>query len=501
MIYKSLVPHEINYRKFFNPAVVAVAIFIIFSVVYCLISLVNHYQFRTYAADLGLFNHALFSFSHLKADHLTLHLYGDDPSFFGDHFSPLVILFVPFYWVFGSYGLLILQILAILAGGLGVYRCTRLFSSLPWLPVLTSLQYFSIVSVYSALAFDFHTNVIAAGLFPWLVFYYLRNKKPWVLLIFVLILMAKETMPLWMAFVTGGLMMMKKKSFWEYLRFEIPIIIFSLIYLWLVVNNIMPQLREGKGTDQMDRFVSVGGSFQGIIGNVFTHPGMFIEAFYKNTSSNALFDGVKTEFHLMVLFSGGLAVLYRPAWLFMLIPLYAIKMFSNDAGLWGINNHYSIEFVPVLSLATADALSRIKKKTLIYGLCGLQVALVMGYTFSKLENRKHQWYDRVNNRFYSKEHYQSQVNLQAVYGILKTIPDDISLSVSPELSPHLAFRDKIYCFPVIKDAGMIVIFSDKKGDYPLNRFERMKIIVELENKKVFRRILDRYDIIILRRIQ
>ncbi|MHC1708660.1 MAG: DUF2079 domain-containing protein [Bacteroidales bacterium] len=488
-------------RKIFTPFSVTLLIFILFTVIYCLISLVNHYQFRTYAADLGIFEHAMYSFSRFRADYITLHLYSENPSFLGDHFSPLVMLFVPFYWLFGSYGLLILQILAVGAGAAAVYKCVQHFSKWTWLPVLISLQYFSILSIYSSLAYDFHTNVVAAGLFPWLIYFYFKEKRQWVLLLFFIIIIAKETMPIWMAFVFTGLMLMKRRNVKDYLRFEIPVIVFSLIYFYLVVNNIMPSLREGKGTDQMRLYASLGDGIPGIIRNLFTKPGVFIEALYKSNSTDPQFDHVKTEFHLMVLFSGGLALLLRPQWLIMLIPLYAQKMLSDNPGLWGINNHYSIEFVPVLCLATADLLSRIPRKQVVYSLAGLQALLTMGYTATKLEDRQHEWYDRVNNQFYTCEHYDSMLNLKAVYEILDNIPDDIALSVSPELSPHLASRDKIYCFPVVRDAEMIVIFSAKRGDYPLNRVERKKFIVELENRKEFRRVLDRDDIIILKRIK
>lgn len=490
---------KINTGRIFSPTVITVVIFIVFALIYCLISLVNHYQLRTYAADLGIFEHAVYSFSRFRADYITLNMDGNSPSFLGDHFSPVVILFVPFYWLFGSYGLLIAQILVVLAGGLGVYKVTRHLSSLSWLPVLVSLNYFSIVSIYSALAFDFHTNVVAAGLFPWLIYYYYTHKKTLVVLFFLLIILCKETMPIWMAFIIVGLMFMKRKKFRDYLHFEIPLVVLSLLFFWFILQYYMPYLRDYKGEGQMIRYSYLGDGVEGVAGNLIRHPLIFIEALYKNSTGEPFFNGVKTEFHLMVLLSGGLALLFRPAWLFMLIPLYAQKLLSLDPGLWGINNHYSIEFVPVICVAMADALSRLSKKSIVYALCGLQVVITMGFTYAKLENREHQWYDRVNNRFYVQEHFNSNLNLDAVYSIINNVPPTIPLSVSFELAPHLAFRDKIYSFPVIRDAEMIVIFSDKRGDYPMNRADRKKFIVQLEQKKEFRRILDRDDIIILQR--
>ncbi|MCX6353162.1 MAG: DUF2079 domain-containing protein, partial [Bacteroidetes bacterium] len=89
-------------------------IVILFGAIYAPISLVNHYMFRTYSLDLGLFNHALYSFAHLKMDNITLMW---NANYLGDHFSPIMILLSPLYYFKSTYVLLIVQIAAILWGG------------------------------------------------------------------------------------------------------------------------------------------------------------------------------------------------------------------------------------------------------------------------------------------------------------------------------------------------------------------------------------------------
>ncbi|MCX6272894.1 MAG: DUF2079 domain-containing protein [Bacteroidetes bacterium] len=484
------------------PAIITILVFLVFATVFCLVSLVNHYQLRTYGADLGLFNHALWSYSHFKADYITLHFRGDDPAFLGDHFSPLVMLFVPFYWLFGSYALLIVQILSILAGGLGIFLFVRDNTRLSWMPLLILLHFFCLWALYSALSFDFHTNVVGAMMIPWFILFYSREQKKRALLLFALILLAKESMPLWMAFIIPALMWMNRKSFRQYLRFEIPLIAFSLFYFILVLGYVMPWLQQGKGTEQISHlYANLGGSIPEMIRNIFLHPRIIIDALFHNTSKEPLFDGIKWEFHLMMLVSGGLALLVRPAWLFMLIPIYAQKFLTDNSGLWGINNHYSIEFAPILSMALFDSVKRIPNRWITLGLTAFFVLSSGLFTYLKMEDRKSVWYNKANNAFYSKEHFDPVVNLDAVYNILQTIPANASLSVSTELAPRLAFRDKIYHFPVIKDADMIVIFSDKKGDYPLNKEQRMQIINQLIQSGQYTKTLDRDDILILTRVK
>lgn len=169
----------------------------IFLVIYSLISFVNHYLFRTNALDLGMFNHAIYSFSHIKMNYFTLNFWGPELSYFGDHFSPIVFLFSPFYYLFGSYTLLVIQIVFVLFGGYGIYKyaCLQITESntkFLYIPLLILVQFLGIWGIFSALSFDFHTNIVAAMMVPWLVYYYEKNNKAAFLLFFPLFKLLKE---------------------------------------------------------------------------------------------------------------------------------------------------------------------------------------------------------------------------------------------------------------------------------------------------------------------
>ena len=73
----------------------ALLICFIFLIIYSLISITNHYFFRTFALDLGMFNHALYSFSKGENANYLLGVSGIELPYFATHFSPLLILFSP----------------------------------------------------------------------------------------------------------------------------------------------------------------------------------------------------------------------------------------------------------------------------------------------------------------------------------------------------------------------------------------------------------------------
>lgn len=157
-------------------------IFLFFGICYSLISLVNHYELRTYSLDLGMFNQALYSFAHLKSNLFTLDVNGNIVNYFADHFSPITFLYAPFYYLLGSYTLLIIQIVAILFGGYGAYKYAKLQLDSKYLPLIVLFHFFVIWGIYSALSFDFHNNVVAAMLVPWLVYFYALRRRGLVIL-------------------------------------------------------------------------------------------------------------------------------------------------------------------------------------------------------------------------------------------------------------------------------------------------------------------------------
>ena len=92
-----------------------------FATIYVLISLVNHYNFRTYALDLGLYTNALWDYAHFQWNDSGVFKQVNE-NLLADHFDLYLIIFSPFSYIFGSYTLLILQISFVLLGGAGVYR-------------------------------------------------------------------------------------------------------------------------------------------------------------------------------------------------------------------------------------------------------------------------------------------------------------------------------------------------------------------------------------------
>jgi uncharacterized membrane protein len=490
-------PRFIKYERFW-----LIVIFTLCAIVYCLISLVNHYLFHTAAFDLGIFNNALYCISHFRTSYLTLNIFSPGTNLLGDHFSPIMFLYIPFYYLFGSYTLLLIQIASILFGGWGIYKYCKLKFPESYIPLIITLQFFGIWGIYSALSFDFHNNVVGAMFVPWLVYYYEKQNKKLFLTCFLLILISKENMALWLAFIMVGLMLKNGlRNFKKHLKFEVPLLVFALIYFYIVVSFIMPPLQHGHGNYQLYRYEALGNSLPAIIKTILEKPGYVFGLLFNNSLGNPEFDGIKTELHYMVLMSGGLALLYRPYYLFMLLPIYAQKLLSSNVTFWGINAQYSIEFVPILSLALADTAFKIKPVALRYAFCIAYTIITHIVNIHSMDERKAWAYNKTNTRYYNEGHYNSELNLDAVYYALKLVPDDVPLSVSSSFAPHLANREKIYSFPDIKDAQYLVLMMpmSSHSSYPLSDVDFLKAVDTCKASGRYLAIYDANKVLILKK--
>lgn len=156
-----------------------------------------------------------------------------------DHFDLYLIIFSPFSLIFKTYTLLIIQIFFILLGGWGVYKYFSLKDDNGSIALFASIWYFSFFGVFTALAFDYHSNVIAATLIPWFLYFIKQKRFVWSFIMVFFILIGKENISLWMAFISLGLLYEYRKQ--VKIRNSLLIVfILSVSYFVLITSFIMP---------------------------------------------------------------------------------------------------------------------------------------------------------------------------------------------------------------------------------------------------------------------
>jgi len=475
-------------KKIANKPII-ILIFTIFSIIFSLISIVNHYLFRTSALDMGVFNHALYNYSHFNLSYFTLGLTDQEIGViecFGDHFSPFILLLTPFYYLFGTYSLLIVQIAFVLLGAWGIYKYASSVLESQSVVVLIVVQFFSIWGIYSALSFDFHMNVIAAMLVPWLFYFYRKQNLQMLILIFLLMLFARENISIWLVFILAGMWIDNDFHRIKVSKYLFPILItFAVLYFVVVIKYVMPAFVPYKSVGQLSRYLYLGENLSQVFYSIITQPKQTFSLLFFSPLPEAVYQNIKIELHLMVLLSGGFLFIYRPGFLVMLIPIYLQKLLSTDYGMWGINYHYSIEFVPILSLLLIHSAERIRLERLKIIVVSVVVFTTLTSTLYTFFHRESVWYDKNKTCFFCLKHYNTDLNLQSIIKTIDKIPYKASISTHFSLAPHLALREIIYQFPITKDAMYIALLKKAENYYPLSETDYFIKIDELRRNPYY----------------
>lgn len=466
---------------------------LLFAIWYCCIALVNHYCFRTYSLDLGLYTNALYDYSHFQFnDSLTFNVTTEN--LLADHFDLYLVLFSPLSYLFGTYTLQIVQIASIIFGAIGINRLMKLWFPNSKIPLSATLVFLLFFGNFSALAFDYHSNVVAAMLIPWLFLTFENKKVKSAWMVFVFIIIAKENMSFWLFFVTTGLAWIHRKDK-QLVRTSLLMALISILYFVLVLGFIMPWFSNA-GSYHHFHYTILGNSASEAFIHLITHPLEAIKWLFYNHSGDVVNNYVKAELWIFLLLSGFLAI-KKPIYLWMLLPIFGQKMYHDDPKLWGIHWQYAIEFGGILTIASFDVIRTMKKQKLKNFFVILLPILSFAASFRLMDNTI-AYVEKARVRVYKSAHYSREFSISEAYKVLKKIPKNVAVSAQSAFVPHLALRDTVYTFPIIGEAKYILI-SPVESTYPLTTEEFQQKTNDLKQSNIWNIHYKSEEFILLKR--
>lgn len=476
--------------------IVKVSVFFFFGLLYCIVSLVNHYLFRTNAHDFGIYNQALYDYAHFRFSNNTV----ISPGFgniLGDHFELLMLFFSPFYYLFGSYTLLLIQVAAILIGAQGIFKYVELISSNSKLALAAMIQFLLFFGIISALAFDYHNNVAGTMVVPWIFYFFQKNKLKQTVFCFILFLLSKENMALWGFFIFTGLMM-KFRNDKKKLILSSALAAISIIYFLIIVKWVIPSVNANGSGYLHFRYAALGSNMGEAISTIFTKPWYTFKLLFINQLGMPYGDYVKTELHVSLLLSGLILLFYRPYYIWMLLPIYGQKMFCDYYQYWGLGYHYSVEFLPVITIGAFTIINEINKEKTRRIISYSLIILTAAVTFHSCDHT-YTYFNRQKQRFYQSPHYTRSFDIKESYASLRIIPDDAAVCAQDEFVPHLCFRDKIYLYPAVEDADYIYL-NTEANFYPFDTKKEYNASVDsLRNSNDWEKIYDKNLTMIFKR--
>ncbi|MFT3885928.1 MAG: DUF2079 domain-containing protein [Flavobacteriales bacterium] len=439
-----------GWMKFHRPAL---AVSLLFAVLHALQFVPNHWLFRTFALDLGLYTHVAYEYAHGRMADCTLFLRTPQP-ILADHFDLHLMLWAPLTYLFGTWTLLIVQWTAIILGGWGMYRWLLALGGDRTLAVLGQVHFLLFFGIYSALAFDFHSNVVATMALPWygLAVEQRRIRRSWWLLLFILA--AKENMGLWTGAVALGLA-------WPYRRDRRLLQVLlghamaSFAWSGLIIGWVMPSL-SAQGHYAAWKYPMLGSDPVEGFRTLLFHPGRVLSVLFTDTSGMPDGRAIKIEMLLLLLLSGGWAFIRRPWILFMAAPILLQKLLHADPMVWGVFGQYSIEFAPLCTLAVFGLLLSWRRRKAALAVGVLSIIASLSATIHTMDGSVF-IEERSRQRIYQQQHYERDLDVAQAHAIIDGIPDDATVSAQSPLLPWVALRPKVYEFPIVRDARYLLL--------------------------------------------
>lgn len=469
---------------------------IAFAVIYSLIVFFNHYCFRTFALDLGVFTNALYDYSHFQWNDATVFKYQPE-NLLSDHFDLYLIIFSPLSYLLGQYTLLVVQIVSILIGSWGVYKYLLSKFNDRFLAIAGQVCFCLYFGGFSALSFDYHSNVVAAMLAPWLFYHMHKGQYVKFILLLLFMIIAKETISLWCFCIAAGLMIEYRKDKQRLMILSMAAV-FSLGYFLLLVKVIMPALAHSGQYDHF-KYSVLGPDINTAFKNIITHPLNTLQSLFVNHSGKPEYNWVKAEFYILSLMSGMLLLFVRPAYLIMLISPIFIKMCNDDSTKWSIDCHYSVEFASIIAIGAFTVIGSLRKQELRKALSWLVCAGAAFATFKVMDNNVF-YHDYNRLRFYHSHHYNRGYDLKAVHASFNLIPPDAKVCAQSPILPHLAYRDYCYQIPFVKDADYIIGSKSEPTCYPISEQEFRTLLNDSLKSGRWKAVVNDTNITILKRI-
>jgi uncharacterized membrane protein len=419
----------------------------IYVIIVSTLALSRHHTFGTNAWDLGIYSQSLYStLNHGKILYYTAELAGNPAgSLFGIHFSPFLFLLVPVYAIYQNpVTLLILRPIAISIGLIPLYwiiRDQQLNNRL--LTFFLATIYLVYPPITTPLS-NFDVEVFLPALFLFAIHYFRKGKLLHSYIFVALALMVNEFVPLIVMAMAVYVFLSDRKEIFNGLRsrkltknaiFSITLLLSGLLFFNLasaVITAFNPNALSTKW-----EWGELGTSPGEIITNVLTNPAKTINIFFNNGQS---------KFVYITSLFGPLAFLsfLDPLTLIMTLPWLMASLLSINPLYYAIGTQYPAFVSPFLFVA---AINGIKKLVNISSRGMLRkIAFLMFITLL------------VSTLLLPTGDYFSVTKAEETTRMaLNEIPSTASVSVMPEVYPHLCNRLEVY--PYFKSGVDYVLFN------------------------------------------
>jgi uncharacterized membrane protein len=301
-------------------------------------SVLRHLHLQT-GFDLALADQAVWHYSRFEAPFSSIL----DRNILGDHFSPLVAVLSPLYWLWSDPRMLLIAQSALIAGSIvPVFLYARPRIGRPGAHLLAA-AYAVFWGIQEGVGYEFHELALAPILIASAILAVDRRRWGWLWCATALLLLVKEDMSMLVVFL--GLYLVTLRE----LRRGLLLVAVGIAWYVVATRALIPDLSHGAAYAHWT-YDQLGSNLGAALLALLRAPWRVFEIGFSPARKLQTITALLGTFLFLSLGSR----------LFILaIPLLAERFLSTDANFWGTAFHYSLTVSPVLAMGAADGLARI----------------------------------------------------------------------------------------------------------------------------------------------
>jgi len=332
----------------------------IIAAIYSVYSLTLYYTFKTSAYDLTIFDQAVRSYAHfhlgispLKGVH---NGFGPNFSVLGDHFSPIIAVLAPLYWIHNSPSTLLVAqavLLALAIPSLWLFT-RRAFGGgrkATAAAYMVAVAYGLSWPLIAAVAFDFHEAAFAPVLTAVVIERFQAGRLRTALIALVGLLLVKEDMGLFVAGLGVWLVLSRERMVPRQYLVALGMIVVGVIWTATATYLLIPAF--GGLDNYYWAYSNLGKNVPGVIKHIIVHPrSSFLTIFEPARKLRTIRDLLAPFLFLPLLSPIVIAT----------IPLILERMLGNKfPNWWGTTFQYNSYLVVALVCAGVDGAARLDR--------------------------------------------------------------------------------------------------------------------------------------------
>lgn len=426
----------------------AVALLLLFVVVFATLTIRAHQSFNTNALDLAKFDQSIWNTSRGNPYAITL----AEDNVNDSHFSPALAIFAPLYWIWPDIRLLLIALSALL-GGAGFLIYWHFRRTDPWLGLVVFAAYLMHPTLHQINLALFRRETLAVFATSFALYHLLRRQYGWMALGLVLTLLSKEDMSL--VLVVFGLyaILFQRRPVAGSLMLIIGVAWFFLVPFVLLPARPVNASIEGY-QHAAANYSYLGASLPEIFQTLATRPELLWSYIGQPRRLEAVFQFLWPTAFLFLL---------APEVALMMLPFFIYLLASTAEAMGRLEAWYPSLLIILLYWAVGVGLGRLAGRWRQAGALILLLASFGGwFAYSPL------W---PGSRF-DAEQYQITALERRIAERLAKIPADAVIMAQDPLVPHLSHRRDIYLFPWVGDRRPeYIILNRDMRTYPLGADE------------------------------